>query len=296
MKNSKSLPKSSINDLKVKKPSGITTTDMENVFITENLLQSPMYEPITIDNTICTYKFFPYNDFRLELYCNQCKCRRIFAFENSDLAYIDMASIMGPGRPNNVGYILSGIDYFTLYALADCKHELIVTFKKIDENNIMKVGQFPSIYDMDETINNKQFLKELEIEYQKHYKKACSSFSYGFCIGAMTYLRRIFEMILTDTFNDNKENISIPFSDFEKQRMEDKIITLKSFLPNIMQEQGFNTIYTKISNGIHNLSEKECKEMFPILKSGIEEILIERMEHKEKEKRKKELSKHLQNV
>lgn len=205
--------------------------------------------------------------------------------------------ILLPGcGPNNVEAVTQDMDYFTLYALADCKHELIITFKLISSNTIMKVGQFPSIYDMDESINNKDFLKELDKDYQNHYKKACSSFSFGFCIGAMTYLRRIFEKILIDTFNDNIDNISIPLDEFKSQGMEDKIKTLKSFLPSVMQGQGFNVIYTKISNGIHNLNETECKEMFPILKSGIEEILIEKMENSRKEKRKRELSKQLQNV
>lgn len=41
---------------------------------------------------------------------------------------------------------------------------------------------------------------------------------------------------------------------------------MESFLPTIMQKQGFNVIYTKISNGIHNLTEEECKDIFPVLK------------------------------
>lgn len=68
------------------------------------------------------------------------------------------------------------------------------------------------------------------------------------------------------------------------------------YLPDIMQEQGFNNIYTKISDGIHNLTEDECLSIFPVLKEGIEEILIERLEKQNKEKRRKEISNKLSNL
>ena len=45
-----------------------------------------------------------------------------------------------------------------------------------------------------------------------------------------------------------------------------------------------------------NLTEEECYSIFPVLKQGIEEILIERLEKQDKEKRKKELSNKLSNL
>lgn len=287
------IPDFIIDSMEVKKLSNVRVNDMKNEFITEELVLSPMYESIVIDSSIASYKFFPYNDFRLELYCNKCKCRRIFAFENSPFATISMGM---DTSPNDVASKLKRVDYFSFSALADCGHELVMNFKVIDESTIMKIGQFPSIYEMNELINNKSFLKDLDKEYQDYYKKACSSFSFGFCIGAMSYLRRIFEKLLLDTFNLNAAQLKINFDDFKKQRMEDKIKTLKNFLPEIMQDHGFNLLYPKISDGIHNLEESECKKIFIILKSGIEEILLENQEKREKEARKKELSKQLQNI
>ncbi len=63
-----------------------------------------------------------------------------------------------------------------------------------------------------------------------------------------------------------------------------------------MQEQGFNKIYTKISDGIYNLTEEECFNIFPILKDEIEEILINRLEEQDKEKRREEISTKLNNL
>ena len=78
--------------------------------------------------------------------------------------------------------------------------------------------------------------------------------------------------------------------------MEDKIKILKPYLPSIMFNQGFNTIYTKISDGVHNLTEEECSNMFLVLKMGIEEILTKKMEMDEEKNRIKDLEKQLQNI
>ena len=38
---------------------------------------------------------------------------------------------------------------------------MIVLFKVIDKETIMKIGQYPSIYDLNEKINNKEFIKSI---------------------------------------------------------------------------------------------------------------------------------------
>ncbi len=271
----------------------ITTTDMENVFINENLFKLPLYKKIEVDNTILNYKFFPYANLKMELYCNECKKRRIYTFMNSRHAFINMAP---SSSSNDVKNEFQKLDFFRLIAQADCGHHLVADFRIIDENHIEKIGQYPSIYDLNEEINNKQFLKLLNKEYESYYKTACSLFSFNSCIGALTYLRRIFEKLLIDVFNDNKDKISIKLDEYQKMRMEDKIKAIKVYLPDIMQEQGFNNIYTKISDGIHNLTEEDCLSIFPVLKEGIEEILIERLEKQNKEKRRKEISNKLSNL
>lgn len=282
------------NDIDFYEKSMITTTDMENVFINEKLFKTPLYKKIKIEENIRNYKFFPYNSLKLELYCNECKKRRIYSFMNSRNAFINMAP--GVSTISSIKDELKKIDFFRLIAQADCGHHLVVDFRVIDNNYIEKIGQYPSIYDMNEEINNNQFLKLLDKEYVSYYKTACSLYSFNSCIGALTYLRRIFEQLLIDIFNDNKNKITIAFDEYKKMKMREKISKVKSYLPQIMQEQGFNTIYTKISDGIHNLTEEECSNIFPILKDGIEEILINRLEEKDKEKRRKEISTKLNNL
>lgn len=181
-------------------------------------------------------------------------------------------------------------------AKAECGHELIIVFEIIDQNTIMKIGQSPSIYEMNEEINNKEFLKNLDEEFSEYYTKACSLNSFDSNIGAMTYLRRIFEKLLLDCFKENESSLNITLEDFSKLRMEDKVKTLKNYLPEIIYDAGYNKIYSKISDGIHNLSEDECQKMFIPLRMAIEEIVTEKIELNRKRRRQAELSKTLQNI
>lgn len=276
----------------------VTTKDgygENNTYFNESVILCPMYKKIKIDENADTCDVFPYNDFRLELYCPECKCRRIFCFQNSSFVKISWAP-NGNRYCEKVGDFLFRTDYFSIKAKADCKHNLLVMFKKINNSTIMKVGQFPSIYDMNEEINNKKFLKVLGDEYCNYYKNACSLYSYNTCIGAMVYLRRIFEKVILETFENHEKELDITLLEYKKLRMDEKLEKIKKYLPNILFEQGFNSIYSKVSDGVHNLSEDECQSMFPILKSAIEEILIDKLELQDKEKRRKEISNKINNM
>ncbi len=268
-----------------------------NEFITEKLILTPLYKKIKdMPKSILTS--FPIDNTKIELYCDECKKRRIYTFATTGINYYYLES--SPNFFNNTSVLYSKLmnenEYFYFIAKADCGHNLIILFKIIDENTIMKVGQSPSIYDMNEEINNKSFLKELGKEYASYYKKACSLNSFNSNIGAMTYLRRIFEKLLLDCFEQNQDELEITKDDFKRLKMEDKLNKLKEFLPSIIFDNGYNQVYSKVSNGIHNLSEDECGQLFIPLRMAIEEILIEKLELKEKKDRQEKLGKELQKI
>jgi hypothetical protein len=62
---------------------------------------------------------------------------------------------------------------------------------------------------------------------------------------------------------------------------------LENYLPKALVN-GPN-IYAILSKGLHELTEDECKLHFPVVKSGIEIILDEEIEMREKEMREKKL-------
>lgn len=275
-------------------------TGEKNTFITEEMILTPLYKKINYPMKSIA-EILPIDNLTLELYCNKCGKRRIYTFASIGTEYFfqerSPGSITGTYHGGlKFKKMMEENKYFYFIAKADCGHDLIVVFKIIDDNTIMKIGQSPSIYDMNEEINNKPFLKELGEEHASFYKTACSLNSFNSNIGAMTYLRRIFEKLLLDCFNENVDKIDIEKETFLKLRMEDKLEKLKNFLPDIIFADGYNKIYSKISDGIHNLSEDECETLFIPLRMAIEEILVEKLELKAKKIRQEKLGKQLQNI
>jgi hypothetical protein len=55
-------------------------------------------------------------------------------------------------------------------------------------------------------------------------------------------------------------------------------------------------LYAILSKGIHELSEEECLQAFPVVRLGIELILDEKIEQQEKERKIKDASKAIQNL
>jgi hypothetical protein len=255
--------------------------------ITNELIIKPLYKKIEVHGTVKNVLLC--HELKLELYCPNCGIRRIFTFKtNASRDTIDYSQNI----PWSEHVTKTITHFFTFYAVADCGHQLTIHFRVDSTTHVEKIGQYPSIYEMNEQISNKSFLNKFGQEYRDYYIKACSLNSFNSNIGAMTYLRRIFEKLLIDTFNEYHEKKG--FEAFTRKRMEDKVIYLKANLPTLLFEQGFNVLYQRISDGIHNLSEEQCEENFLMLKTAIEEILIEKLEAEEKKARLSSIQKQLQ--
>ena len=76
--------------------------------------------------------------------------------------------------------------------------------------------------------------------------------------------------------------------------MEDKVETLKKFLPSQLVEM--KSIYSILGKGVHELSEEECLKYFAPLKLSIELILDQKIENKEKLERDALVKKQLQDI
>ncbi len=73
--------------------------------------------------------------------------------------------------------------------------------------------------------------------------------------------------------------------------MEEKVKMLSDYLPNLMVEN--KKIYSIISKGIHELSEKECLKYFETMKLSIELILDEKLKEREKLEKEKSIEKEI---
>lgn len=183
-------------------------------------------------------------------------------------------------------------EYFKISLTCRRKENDILVFyvTKIDDGYI-KVGQYPSLADIQFAEIGKKYDKYLEREDVREYKKAIGLAAHGVGAGSFVYLRRIFEKLILQTFQDNKEKISIEDADFIYQKMEDKIKLIKEYLPEELIEMG--GLYGVLSKGVHELSEDVCLEYFPILKLAIELILESKINSEKEKERKEEVKKAL---
>ena len=136
------------------------------------------------------------------------------------------------------------------------------------DNSMMKIGQYPSVADM--TFPELDAYKHvISKEDRKELGTAIGLFASGIGAGSYVYLRRILERLIyqakenaQDTVNNEK---------FEQARMVERIKMLQGYLPDVLIKN--TTIYGILSKGIHELSEEECREYFPVVKECIYQIL-----------------------
>lgn len=166
----------------------------------------------------------------------------------------------------------------------------IFVFHDFNNSIIVKVGQYPSVADI-HIGQVKQYDKVLERPVLREFTKAIGLAANGVGIGSFVYLRRIFEKLIVDAFNDAKAGGNIDVEQFEKQRMDEKIKALNGYLPPFIVEH--NSIYGILSKGIHELSEDECLDYFDTMRASIEMILDQRVELREKQKKEEEVKKKI---
>jgi len=167
----------------------------------------------------------------------------------------------------------------------------IVVFHDPKNSILMKVGQFPSVADI-HIGQVKQYDKVLEKPILKEFTKAIGLAANGVGIGSFVYLRRIFENLIYEVLEEAKDLIDIEA--FKTQRMDEKIETLKNYLPPFIVEN--KQIYGILSKGIHELEEEECLAYFDCLRNSIELILNERLVQIEKKKKEEQVKKSIQEI
>lgn len=166
----------------------------------------------------------------------------------------------------------------------------IIVIHSSNENAIMKIGQFPSVADI-HIGQVKQYDKVLDKSILKEFTKAIGLAANGVGIGSFVYLRRIFEKLVFDAFNDANQGGSLDLELFNKQRMDEKIKSLEGYLPPFIVQR--SAIYGILSKGIHELSEEECLAYFDTMRASIEMILDQRVEQREKKKKEEEVQKRI---
>lgn len=142
-----------------------------------------------------------------------------------------------------------------------------------------KIGQQPSYGDL-HMLQVKRYAHVLEREQLGELTRAIGLASHDVGVGAYVYLRRIFEALVEEAHIVAKADPGWDEEAYGRSRMSEKIAALRSHLPDFLVEHP--GMYSLLSKGIHELSEQDCLKHFSTLRLGIELILDERLEARER--------------
>ncbi len=154
--------------------------------------------------------------------------------------------------------------------------------------SLMKVGQYPTVADL-HLYELKEYAGVLQKERREEIAKAIGLAAHGVGIGSFVYLRRVFEFLINETFEQHAAGLDRAM--YVRGRMEDRIEMLRDHLPPFLVEN--RMIYGILSAGVHELTEQQCLAHFDALRTGIEIILDQKVEAKRKEARLTEAANRL---
>jgi hypothetical protein len=194
----------------------------------------------------------------IELLCGTCSKQQTFErYERTTRGATNTGSDRGYGRTVS-------------YQCRNCKKKLQMYMYVWNENGFWKVGQIP---ELQEVIDPK--LKKVLGTSHGLYLKAVRSRSFGFGIGAVSYLRRIIEEktdALMDLLKDDKWEswTEVERKEYEtarttfqySQKIEyaaEKILPAAAFANG---RDSFTALHDVTSSGLHGKTEEECVAIF----------------------------------
>ena len=229
----------------------------------------------------------------IDCFCKQCGTNRVFEYATSEIheetgimrinIFDDVSGKMRIPKKEETFNSYLNKRYVLTYRCTRDKGHAILFDLIVTDDKIIKIGQYPSVADL--VIPEIAKYKSVLGTQYRELSKAVDLFAHGIGIGSFAYLRRIIEKLVFDKYSEVADRISIPSEEFEHQKFDVKIETLKEFLPNILVEN--KNVYGIVSKGIHELSEDECLEMFPYVRAGIELILDDLLAERERKAKEK---------
>lgn len=241
------------------------------------LVNKGVYEKIEDVTSDIFEKFVSESGFpTLDLYCPYCK-------ENKTFVYEDWDYINGFGLCKNGCHKMRAL----LYKCPTCCNKLFFLFY-FDNNSIIKLSQYPSLFDVSRDQLKKYQKNDLidKVSFSQLYKaETCASS--GYYVAAYTYMRRVYETLLSSVFEHNKAEIGLSDDEFKRLHSDKKLETIKEYLA--IDDEIYLPLYGLLSAGIHAMSEEKCCEDYTVLKPILLEILAEQKAKKEKAKKRKEL-------
>jgi len=241
---------------------------MKDLTLEKFFFETPLYETIECSNW----------DGLVDLLCFDGVIDGPCPFCDKDTTYIRNG--VAPAR-----FQLSGVIHnYRTFSISICcsrdkSHIVEIFIRTLDDYNISKIGQFPSLASVTKGEINK-YRKVLGPRFYE-FNRGIGLVSHGIGIGSFVYLRRVFEDLIDQAHKQAILGINWNEDAYVRSRMDEKIEKLKGLLPIFLVKN--KALYGILSKGIHELTEQECLDIFPVVKLGIELILDEKLAQREKE-------------
>jgi len=168
----------------------------------------------------------------------------------------------------------------TFLCARNARHKMVF-YMVHDGETLIKIGQFPSVADLQMGELNK-FRTVLEKEESGEFRKAIGLSAHDTGIGAFIYLRRVLEKIVDKRGKEAIADNTIAEDEFANARVAEKIRMLDGYLPEVLVSNA--KLYGVLSKGVHELTEEECLRAFPAIRDLMFFVLEEDLERSEKEK------------
>lgn len=266
--------------------------------VEELLVSKGLYDSvdITVEDLAELEKYLSKNKYAgntIDCFCVYCGTNRVFEYADSEVhdstgmvrmnIFDDVnAKARKPKKEEIFNSYLNRRYVFTYRCTRNKEHAILFDLI-VSDDKIIKIGQYPSVADL--VIPEIAKYKSILGKQYRELSKAIGLFAHGIGIGSFVYLRRIIENLVFDKYNQVADELGISKEVFEHLKFDIKIETLKDYLPKVLVTN--KNVYGIISKGVHELSEEECREMFPYIKAGIELILDDLLAEKERKEKEK---------
>lgn len=256
--------------------------------IEELLKEKPLYIPIDISKEDVEWVYhLKEKEIRLDGFCPACEKSSTFRSSASLESQRPKVPSSEPTVPKEMEYnslvVFAQPESRVFQRVLKCTRNpdhvmsfsFLITLNVGNQDQLLKIGQYPSPVDLKQLYNKKyeKIIEEiLEPSKSEEYKKAIMAHAHGFGIGAFVYLRRIFEGLIYDVYERYKDQLDEgDKKEFKHKSMEEKIEALENFLPKIVSNN--KHLYSVLSKGIHELDKSECLDHFKVVKEMMELIL-----------------------
>lgn len=242
----------------------------------------------------------------IDAYCLTCRQIGTFHYIKSEIFDEQMRAIFSdtfsPGR------LAGGYDKETERKTIIEKHKPILGMKltctrcntqewflffKIENDVLFKIGQWPSIENMQQPYNPK-YKTILSDDQLDDYKRGKGLFAHGIGVGSYVYMRRVIEFLVRRATDKLFRDKKITEEEIAKSRWTELIEKLDGYLPDFLVKN--KKLYSILSKGIHELSEEECLTYFPSVRGAVDLILEQEIGIQEKIKSEKKLSSDLDQI